>query len=468
MNLGTMSDKNKYEGFLKNKAIIDKKSGFLVSLSDLNPMLFDWQAKLVQWALVRGRAALFEDCGLGKTPQQLEWANQVFKKTGLPVLILAPLAVSEQTKREGDKFGIEVFVSGSKSEVIEGINITNYEKLHKFDPSVFSGIVLDESSILKNFSGTRRNEIIDAFETTPYKLACTATPAPNDYMELGNHSEFLNVLTRSEMLATFFINDTAHVGHWRLKGHVRDNIFWKWLSSWSIMITKPSDIGYDDDGFILPDIHYCEHLIKSSAKPKKGFFVQKAETLNERREVRRDSIEIKGKQILNLIGESNDSWVMWCNLNAEGDCLERNIKNSVQVAGRHPEEVKVKRMVDFAFGQEKIMITKPKIAGLGMNWQICNKAVFMGLSDSWEQFYQAIRRIWRFGQNREVEIHIFLEEREGNVLENIKRKDQQAREMIKNMVVYMKDLMKSQLEQSGKEFIGYNPTEEMELPKWIR
>jgi len=469
MSRGIMSNKFKnYDNFLQSKSIIDKKSGFSVSLSDLNPLLFDWQVVIVRWAIARGRAALFEDCGLGKTPQQLEWGNQVNKKTGSPVLILAPLAVSEQTRREGDKFGMKVNICNNKSDVVNGINITNYEKLHKFDPSIFSGVVLDESSILKNFSGMRRNEIIDAFRKTPYKLACTATPAPNDYMELGNHSEFLGALTRTEMLAMFFINDTAHVGHWRLKGHVKNNIFWEWLASWAVMITKPSDIGYEDGEFILPDIHYHEHIIKSSAKPKRGFFVLEASTLNERREARRDTIEIRSRKAADLINETSDRWVLWCNLNSEGDHLEKYVKESVQVAGRHPDELKSKRMIDFAFGKEKRIVTKPKIAGLGMNWQICSKAVFVGLSDSWEQFYQAVRRIWRFGQTKEVDIHIILEEREGKVLDNIKRKDLQARKMIENMLVYMREIMKSQLKQSGRDVLDYLPMEIMRLPEWIK
>ena len=457
-----------YNIFLENKSVVDRKSGFKVSLSKLNSMLFDWQKVVTRWSIARGRAALFEDCGLGKTPQQLEWANQINKKTDSPILILAPLAVSEQTKREGDKFGIDVTICTNKSDVVNGINITNYEKLSKFNPSIFAGVVLDESSILKNFSGVRRNEIIDAFRKIPYKLACTATPAPNDYMELGNHSEFLGVLTRAEMLASFFINDTGHVGHWRLKGYVKDNIFWKWLSSWAVMITKPSDIGYEDGEFLLPAVHYHEHIIKSSAKPKRGFFIQCAETLNERRKVRGDTVEIRSRKAADLINATDDRWVLWCNLNYEGDCLEKYVAEIVQVAGRHPDELKTKRMLDFAIGKEKRIVTKPKIAGLGMNWQICHKAVFVGLSDSWEQFYQAVRRIWRFGQTEEVDIHIILEEREGKVLANIKRKDKQAREMIENMLVYMQDLMKTQLEQSGRGFSEYLPTERMRLPEWIK
>ena len=467
-----MSDENgfmqmKYDAFLNSKDISDKKTGFIVDLDDLNPMLFDWQKVIVRWALARGRAAIFADCGLGKTPMQLEWAYFVQEETDKPVLILAPLAVSEQTKREGDKFDVDVNICFDDSDVVDGINITNYEKLHKLRTDRFSGVVLDESSILKNFTGVRRNEIINSFKQTPYRLACTATPAPNDYMELGNHSEYLGVMSRTEMLAMFFINDTGDTGHWRLKGHVKDNIYWKWMSSWAVMLTKPSDIGYEDGGFILPDIHYHEHLIKTDAKPKRGFFTKRAETLNERRQVRRETIGMRGGEAADLINSTDDRWVVWCNLNDEGDYLEKNIDDIVQVAGRHTDEVKTERMTGFAVGDLKRIVTKPKIAGLGMNWQVCNKAAFVGLSDSWEQFYQAVRRIWRFGQEQEVDIHIFLEEREGNVLDNIKRKDKQAKEMVQNMIIYMSDLVKIQLEQTKREVTDYFPMKEMELPEWL-
>jgi len=459
-----------YQQFLENKYISrgSESSGFDVKLSSLNKMLFDWQKVIDRWSLFKGRSAIFADCGLGKTPMQLEWANQICSRIkDSSVLILAPLAVSEQTRREGEKFGIEVNVCQSSSDVVSGINITNYEKLHKFDPPVFSGIVLDESSILKNFSGTRRNEIIDFSKYIPYRLACTATPSPNDYMELGNHSEFLDVMTRSEMLAMFFVNDSGDTGKWRLKGHVKDNVFWKWMSTWAVMLNKPSDIGYEDGKFILPEINYYEHIIKSDAKPKRGFFVQQASDLNERRKVRKETIEKRCSVAADLINSTDDMWVVWCNLNEEGDTLEKKIDDIVQVAGRHTDEQKASRMLGFANGDIKRIVTKPKIAGFGMNWQICSKAAFVGLSDSWEQFYQAIRRIWRFGQEKNVEVHIFIEEREGSVLDNIKRKDKQAREMTEAMVNNMKDLVKKQLQETKREFVDYNPNVDMKLPDWL-
>lgn len=457
-----------YKKFLKTKQIIDQKSGFNIPLSKLNPMLFDWQKAIVRWSIARGRAALFEDCGLGKTTQQLDWANQICKKEKEPILILAPLAVSEQTCREGQKFNIKVNLCKSQKDMKNGINITNYEKLHKFNPDKFVGIVLDESSILKNFTGATRNEIINAFQTTKYRLACTATPSPNDYSELGNHAEFLGIMSRSEMLATFFINDTGHTGTWRLKGHVKNNVFWKWLASWAVMITKPSDIGFDDDGFILPEIKYHQHIIEAKSKSAFGFFPEIAQTLNDRRKVRNETIEIRCKKAAKLINSTSQAWAIWCNLNAESEMLSKIIKDSKEVAGQHSNEIKTERMINFAEGKLKRIVTKPKIAGLGMNWQICNKAAFVGLSDSWEQFYQAVRRIWRFGQDKEVDIHIFIEEREGAVLKNIQRKDKQAMAMIQAMVKYMKEITKKELDCSKREMIEYKPTVKMELPKWMK
>jgi len=458
----------RYSHFLKKKGLNFLSSGFKIEEKHINSKLYLFQRDIVKWALQKGRACLFEDCGLGKTVQQLEWAHQISKKEDAPVLIVAPLAVAEQTKLEGDWFGTPVHICTKQKDVQKGINITNYEKLHKFIGSEFIGVVLDESSILKSFSGVIRNQIIDMFKTIPYRLACTATPAPNDYMELGNHAEFLGVMTRVEMLSMFFINDTANTGHWRLKGHVKNNIFWKWLSSWSVMISKPSDIGYENGDFELPNIHYHEHIIQTIAKPKYGFFTFPAQTLNERREVRRETIKIRCQEAGDLINSTKDRWVVWCNLNTEGDCLEKYIDESIQVAGRHSNEIKTERMMGFAIGDVKRIITKPKIAGLGMNWQICSHAAFVGLSDSWEQFYQAVRRIWRFGQEKEVHIHIFLEEREGAVLANIKRKDIQAKKMVENMIVYMGDLMKTELGQTKKDFTDYLPMIEMELPEWIK
>jgi len=425
-----------YEEFLKQKDITDKATGFCPK--DINPMLFDFQSALVRWACKRGRAAIFADCGLGKTPMQLEWAHQVHLHTGKPVLILAPLAVSKQTKREGEKFHINVNICESQGDATDGINITNYEKLHKFDPSFFAGIVLDESSILKSYTGKFRNFIIDAFRQTPYKLACTATPAPNDFVELGNHSEFLNVLTRPEMLSLFFINDTANVGTWRLKGHGEEK-FWKWLCSWAVMLSKPSELGFSDDGFILPKMNIIEHVIEFG-KPLPGqLFPQKAETLGERREARRESIDEKIKIIQDLTG-NGEQWLTWCDLNRESESISANVDGAIEVTGSQDEAVKENRLMGFIGGENRILVTKPKLAGFGLNLQNCHNVIFAGLSDSYEAFYQAVRRCWRFGQKHPVNCHIITTDIEGNIVDNIKRKEADALRMRNEMIEHMKDI----------------------------
>jgi len=440
-----------YQEFLSKKDIVDRQSGF--EPSALNPMLYDFQAALVRWACKRGRAAIFADCGLGKTPMQLEWANQVHSFTNQAVLILAPLAVSKQTQREGDKFNIHVQICESQDDVINGVNITNYEKLHKFDAGSFVGIVLDESSILKSYTGKFRNYIIESFQKTPYKLACTATPAPNDFQELGNHSEFLNVLSRSEMLSMFFINDTSNVGTWRLKGH-GESKFWKWLCSWAVMLSNPSELGFSDDGFILPKLNIIEHVI-DFGKPLEGnLFAQKAETLNERRQARRESITEKIDMIKSLV-TADDKWLVWCDLNNESEAVASGIDGFMEVTGSQDDHIKEDRLLGFATGNIQKLVTKSKIAGFGLNLQCCHNVIFFGLSDSYESFYQAIRRCWRFGQSEQVNCHIITTDIEGNVVENIKRKESDALRMRKEMIEHMQDITKSELHEKSISSFEY-------------
>ncbi len=431
-----------YLEFLERKDIVDKSTGFCPSA--INSKLYDFQAAIVRWACKRGRAAIFADCGLGKTPMQLEWAHQVYLHTGKPILILAPLAVSKQTKREGEKFGISLSICESQEDVSPGINITNYEKLHKFDPSGFSGIVLDESSILKSYTGKFRTTIIDSFSRTPYKLACTATPAPNDFVELGNHSEFLNVLTRPEMLSLFFINDTSNVGTWRLKGHGEDK-FWKWLCSWAVMLSKPSELGYDDNGFILPELKIINHSIPFGKPLPGSLFIQKAETLDERRAARRESIQDKLPVVRELTG-NGEQWLVWCDLNRESEEVTEAI-DATEVTGSQPDDEKERRLLGFINGENRVMVTKSKIAGFGLNMQGCHNVIFFGLSDSYESFYQAIRRCWRFGQKYPVNCHIITTDIEGNIVENIKRKETDAIRMRDEMITHMKDISAEEVRQ---------------------
>ncbi len=426
-------------------------------------MLYDFQEAITRWAIRRGRAAIFADCGLGKTPMQLEWAKQIYQKTNKNILILAPLAVSKQTKQEGDKFGIKVNICRSQDDVKKGINITNYEILHKFNTDMFGGIVLDESSILKSYTGKYRNQIIKSFYKTPYKLACTATPAPNDYMELGNHCEFLGIMTRSEMLSCFFINDASDTGKWRLKGH-SESKFWNWLCSWAVMINLPSDLSFDNNDFILPEIKIHHHKVKYG-KPKTGLFAISANTLEERREARKNTIGSRAEVAKDLINNDN-SWLIWCGLNDEGSLLKKKIPNSVEIKGADSSEFKENTMIGFSNGNPKILITKPKIAGFGMNWQHCSNIIFMGLSDSYESYYQAIRRCWRFGQKKEVNVHIITSDIEDKVVKNIKRKENDAISMRQEMVNSMADISSEKIKGSKRNTTKYK-TKKAEGNGWI-
>tara|TARA_Y100000310_G_scaffold266120_1_gene277474 strand:- start:489 stop:2741 length:2253 start_codon:yes stop_codon:yes gene_type:complete len=441
---------NSYNKFLESKEIKHIYSGFSIKKSELNNKLFDFQKDIVKWALKLGKAALFEDCGLGKTFQQLEWAKYVCKYTKGNVLILAPLAVNMQTKEEGNKFGIKVNVCECQDDVDQGINITNYEKLHKFDTSKFLGVVLDESSILKNYSGKYRNLIISSFKHTPYKLACTATPAPNDFIELGNHSEFLDVMTRSEMLSMFYVHDGKETQKWRLKGHSED-AYWKWLCSWAIYLTKPSDLDYIDKDFILPKLNITEHLVENKSKPNFGFFGDQLLTLNDRRRERKNSIPERLLKCKELVSRyEHDFCLIWCGLNDESKSIKNNINGFVEITGSDSNEDKEKNMLAFSQGKIKKIVTKSRIAGFGMNWQHCNNVIFMGLSDSFESYYQAIRRVWRFGQQRKVNCHIIISKREYSVLHNIKRKQKDAERMANNMIKHMKILTLNEVKDMKK------------------
>lgn len=451
-----------YEEFLAAKKFVDLPTGFQPSQS-LNKNLFDFQRDIVSWACRRGRAALFEDCGLGKTPQQLAWAAEVLQKTNKPVLILAPNEVKKQTKREGDKFGVEVNVCQENSDIVNGINITNYERLHKFDVSDFDGIVLDESSILKSYDGATRDLIITSFNRTRYKLACTATPAPNDFMELGNHAEFLGVMSRVEMLATFFVHDGGETSKWRIKGHAQQD-FWKWLSSWAVNIRKPSNLGYEDKGFKLPKLNMLEHVVESNQKMDGYLFAMPASSLQERREARKESKFERVEKACELADDKQ--WVYWCNLNSESELIAKEL-DAVELRGSTSDEEREEIAAGFIAGQIKRVVTKPSLWGYGLNLQCCQNTALVGLSDSYEEFYQLIRRFWRFGQKKEVNAHVIISSLEGAVLSNIKRKDADARLMGDEMIKNMSDISSVEIKGLTKESITYNPQQKMQLPKFI-
>lgn len=425
-----------YSDFLESKRIVDKPTG-LKTIPALNSQLFDFQADIVRWALRRGRAAIFADCGMGKTLMQLEWAKHIPGR----VLIVAPLAVSSQTIREADKFHEETIEYSMHGEGASRILITNYERIESFDPDDFAGIVLDESSILKSYTGKYRTDLIERFGQVQYRLACTATPAPNDFMELGNHAEFLGVMSRTEMLSMFFVHDGGETQKWRLKGHAEAE-FWKWVCSWAVMIRKPSDLGYEDGAFILPPL-YIEQETVHSETPSEGFlFAMEAQSLQERQRARKASISDRVTRAAEIVqkGGPVDQWMIWCDLNDESAALTKSIPGAVEVKGSDSDEHKKKAMLDFANGELRVLISKPSIAGWGMNFQSCHNTIFVGLSDSYEQFYQAVRRHWRFGQKSSVNVWVVTADTEGAVVKNIERKEADARRMAEMMVENMHEI----------------------------
>lgn len=454
-----------YEEFLRSKEFKPIHAGF--EPDELNPNLFDYQDAIVRWALRKGRCALFEDTGMGKTIQQLAWADTVCKHTDGKVLILAPLAVSKQTAKEADKFGVACHLVESEEDVQKGINITNYEKIHKFDTGQFDGIVLDESSILKSYSGKTTKDLQYRFSRTPYRLCCTATPSPNDFTEIGTTAEFLGIMPRTEMLSTFFINDMMgkeRIG-WRLKKHAEKDFF-RWMATWSMMIDNPDNLGFDGSMFKLPELNIQTHVLQSD--PDEGvLFPDIAETLTERRQARKKSAE-KRIELSKEIALQEEQCLIWCDYNYESEMLHKAIPESVEVKGSDKPEHKETAMMGFANGDVKYLVSKPSICGFGMNWQNCHSMVFSGLSDSFEQFYQAVRRCWRFGQTKPVDVHVILSEAEIAVLENIRRKQSEHDRMKREMIEIMSDISKAELYNLEARHTEYVPNETMQLPSFMR
>lgn len=444
---------NTYQEFLKSKAHKSDDLGFdPVWMPDF---LFDFQAHLVEWAVRKGRGALLADCGLGKTPMSLVWAENVVRKTNKPVLILAPLAVSHQFVREGEKFGIRVHRSQDGS-IRSGVNVTNYQRLAKFNPSQVAGVIADESSILKGIDGKTRRLITDFMGKVRYAMLGTATAAPNDYMELGTSSEALGVMPYNQMLGMFFVNDGEITSKWNLKGHGKSR-FWQWVSTWARAVRKPSDLGFDDAGFLLPELRTEQHTVDSSVEDG-CLFPTLAVTLNEQRRERRATIQSRCEVVASL--DSGDRpFLVWCHLNDEGDLLEKLIPDAVQVAGRHSDDEKEDRLDAFAKGEVRVLVTKPKIGGWGLNLQHCSDMTFFP-SHSFESYYQCVRRCWRFGQKREVSVHIVTSESEAMVLSNMQRKQRQADEMFSGIVREMHDYQMG----NGK---SKATLERMEVPEWL-
>lgn len=428
-----------YDAFVASKRRAEVATGH--QPSDLNEHLFDFQHAIVSWAVRRGRAAIFADTGLGKTLMQLSWADEVASHTGGQVIVLAPLAVSEQTIEQGATFGIQVTRYAGQTQ--PGVYITNYERMGEVDWSVLSGVVLDESSILKAHDGKTRTALIENCQGVPYRLSCTATPSPNDFMELGNQCEFLGVMSRTEMLATYFVNDTGDTGTWRLKGWGASK-FWEWMGTWAVVLRNPSDIGFDGSRYLLPQPVYFEHVVQTEQSG--DLFAKPAMTMTERRQAQRGSVQARCEALAEVVNSDPDEpWLIWCHLNDEAELLESLIPGAVNVQGSDKPEVKTKHMMDFTHGRLRVLISKPKICGFGMNWQHCARMAFVGLDDSFEKFYQAVRRCYRFGQTRSVEIHIFTAENEGQILANIKRKEADHHNMSANMIDHMRDIMNTEL-----------------------
>ena len=421
-----------YAEFLNGKRVEEAPTG-IESPPELNPMLFDFQRDITRWALRRGRAAVFADCGLGKTPMQLEWASHVPGR----VLIVAPLAVAPQTVREGEKFGVPVVYARRQEDAGDGVTITNYEMVQHFDPAAFEGVVLDESSILKSYSGHYRQELTERFASTRFRLCCTATPAPNDLVEIINHAEFLGVMGGKEIIALFFTQDGNTTHKWRLKGHARE-AFWRWLGSWAVAMRRPEDLGYPGDAFVLPELHLHEHVVEHTT-PADGFlFALPVSTIQDRRESRRNTIGARVARLAELVeARPNEKWLVWCDLNAEAEAVRKGINGFVEVRGADSLKQKEEVLAGFATNGVMRLVTKPTIAGFGVNWQCCRNVAFLGLSDSYEQFYQAVRRCWRFGQTRPVDVHVVISSTDGPVRMNIERKERQSREMFAKLVANM-------------------------------
>lgn len=453
-----------YSKFLESKRFVAPSSGLVVAPEDIHDRLFPFQRDLVRWAVGKGRAAIFADTGLGKTLMQIEWARLVGEST----LILAPLAVAHQTIGEAETVGVDVAYARDQSDVTTKIVISNYERLDRFDPSCFGAVVLDESSILKSFSGSTKRALVAAFRETPYRLCCTATPAPNDIEELTNHADFLSVMRANEMRSTFFIADSrGEFMRYRLKGHAQDS-FYRFLASWSASVKKPSDLGYDDGDFILPPLNIHDHVVPTDWAPEGQLFGLGTKGVGEAAHVRAATVDARANVVADLVArEPTEPWLIWVGTNAEADAITGRLPQAVEVRGSDDPDVKAERLAGFADGSVPILVTKAGIAGFGMNFQRCARVAFMGLNYSYEQFYQATRRCWRFGQTRPVEAHIVVSEPELDVLDVVRTKEAQARQLADGLIAGMVEQTRAEIFASTSAGDQYEPTQPLRLPEWI-
>lgn len=461
-----------YEAFVSNKTRSVRPLGFDVSESNMPSLAHPWQRLASSWAVKRGRAALIEECGLGKTAQQLMWGEQCVRHSGGPSLLLCPIGVRQQTIREAVKFGIGVPVIPANSDADvqdEAINVSNYEKLHKFNTDRFTSVILDESQVLKEFKSKTKRDLCQRFRQTPYRLACTATPAPNEWMELGCHAEFLGIMSGSEMLSRWFINDTMRAGEYKLLPHAADD-FWRWMCGWAMCVSRPSDLGdYSDDGYILPPCEYHYVNVSVDWEPANGmlFPCDKISVHTMHTEKRR-SCENRAAKAAEIVA-SNKSvpWIVWCDTDYEADALAEVIPEAVEVRGSMTEKRKEAGLSAFGEGKNRIIITKPEIGGLGLNWAHCANVVFVGLSYSFERFYQAVRRSWRFGQHNTVHVWVIQTDTEEAITRRVLEKQTAHQAMQRSLADAMR---KTQLELiRGDLFLRkYQPAKRMEMPTWLR
>ena len=440
-----------YEAFIRNKAQFRHEAGF--DPDNLPDFLYDFQKYLVEWACRKGRSAIFADCGMGKTAMQLAFAQQVVQRENKPVLIMAPLAVVPQTIEEGERFGIEVTRDGGSASV----HITNYQRLDKLDPTQYCGVVCDESSILKSYSGSTRTAIIEFMRPAKYRLLCSATPSPNDFMELGNSVEALGIMRRVEMLAAYFVHDGGETSKWRLRGHAGDP-FWAFVASWARALRTPADVGFDSSRFVLPSLSIQSHVLEST--PMDGFlFAMKAMTLEQQRAERRATMDVRCEKVATIANDTDEPFIAWCSLNDESKMLTAQISGAIEVSGSMSDEEKEDAFTSFRKGNVRALVTKPSMAAFGMNWQHCNQMSFFP-SHSHEQFYQAVRRCWRFGQKRNVTAHVVTTESEEQIVSNLRRKEKQSVELFEKIVANMANHYKSETDI-------YNATKKVEAPQWL-
>lgn len=466
-------NETEYQEFLKTKRIANVFRGKDIATSAVHPLLFPFQRDVVRWAVGKGRAAVFLDTGLGKTFIQLEWARLMGEKT----LIVAPLSVARQTVREGHKINVNVQYCRHQDEVSNPLVITNYEMVENFDPAQFDAVVIDESSILKSFDGHTRRKLIDMFADTKYRLACTATPAPNDQAEIGNHAEFLGISTVNEMLAMFFVHANKVLYHdvgdgrqtrtkksgsqgqeWRLKNHAMDK-FYKWMASWSISLRKPSDLGYSDEGYNLPELKITPRFIAVDYKPDDQLFFTGLAGIQDRHKVRVATIEDRIREAVEIIDGGDEQWIVWCGLQSEADEICKVLDNHRQVQGSDTPEYKAQAFEDFQDGKYRILVTKTKIAGFGMNFQNAHNMLFLGLSDSWEAYYQAIRREYRFGQKEPVNVYIVLSEAEREIYVNVMQKEAVAKNMSSELIKHVEKYEAEEIKMGSEQEVKFDYAE---------